>query len=349
MVHAEEGLFICSTDAAAQISKTIEEKKLNRVVVAACTPRTHEPLFRDTLREGGINQYFFDMANIREHCSWVHSKQKEEATAKAKDIVRMSVARAAKLEPLSEFDLPVNKRALVVGGGPAGMTSALSLAKQGFEVVLVEKDAELGGMARRLRSTLDGMDVQATLQDLIRDGLPAPPDPGHPRRDHHGASPATWGTSSPRSSPEGVVEQIEHGAAILATGASEYTPTEYLYGQDDRVMTQLELEERIHAGDAALLESRSLAMIQCVGCREEDRNYCARVCCTQAIKNALSLKKANPEKDVTIFFRDMRTYGFSEDSYREAAEQGVRFVRFEPEQKPRGGGGRRARAGRSCA
>ncbi|MBI4616520.1 MAG: CoB--CoM heterodisulfide reductase iron-sulfur subunit A family protein, partial [Planctomycetes bacterium] len=168
VAHAEEGLFICSTDAAEQISSTIKEKGLNRVVVAACTPRTHEPLFRDTLREGGINQYFFDMANIREHCSWVHSKQKEEATAKARDIVRMSVARAARLKPLREFELPVTKAALVVGGGLAGMTSALSIANQGFEVALVEKDSDLGGMARRVHRTLDGMDVQATVHDLVR-------------------------------------------------------------------------------------------------------------------------------------------------------------------------------------
>jgi len=333
VVHAEEGLFICSTDAAAQISKTIEEKKLNRVVVAACTPRTHEPLFRDTLREGGLNQYFFDMANIREHCSWVHSKQKEEATAKAKDIVRMSVARSAKLEPLNEFDLPVNKRALVVGGGPAGMTSALSVANQGFEVVLVEKAAELGGMARRLRSALNGLDVQATLRDLIRDVYQH-----RLVRVVHNATitevSGYVGNFVTTIESEGRTEQVEHGAVILATGASEYTPTEYLYGEDDRVMTQLELEERAHAEDAALLESPSLAMIQCVGCRQEDRNYCARVCCTQAIKNALHLKKVNPSKEITIFFRDMRTYGFSEDFYREAAEQGVRFVRFDPEHKP---------------
>jgi len=333
VVHAEEGLFICSTDAAAQISKTIEEKKLNRVVVAACTPRTHEPLFRDTLREGGLNQYFFDMANIREHCSWVHSKQKEEATAKAKDIVRMSVARSAKLRPLSEFDLPVTKRLLVVGGGPAGLTSALSVAKQGFEVVLVEKESHLGGMARRLFTTLDGMDVRATLKDLIREVYQH-----RLIRVIHDATitgvSGYVGNFVTTVESRGTTQQVEHGAVILATGASEYTPTEYLYGQDERVMTQLELEGRTQAGDAALLEAKSLAMIQCVGCRQVDRNYCARVCCTQAIKNALALKKANPAKDVTIYFRDMRTYGFSEDYYRAAAERGVRFVRFEPEHKP---------------
>ncbi len=331
VAHAEEGLFICSTDAAAQISNTIRDKGLNRVVVAACTPRTHEPLFRDTLREGGINQYFFDMANIREHCSWVHSKQKEEATAKAKDIVRMSVARTAQLQPLREFDLPVNKRALVVGGGLAGMTAALNLADQGFEVALVERDAELGGMARRISSTLDGMDVRATLRHLV----------GKVYRHRliqvsHGATitdvSGYVGNFVTTISSEGRVKRVEHGAVILATGAAEYVPTEYLYGRHDRVWTQLELEEELQRGGQRLADASSLVMIQCVGCRREDRSYCARVCCNHAVKNALSLAKVGVE--VTILFRDMRTYGFGEDSYREAAGEGVRFVRFEASDQP---------------
>jgi len=334
VVHAEEGLFVCSTDAAEQIADTIREKKLNRVVVAACTPRTHEPLFRDTLREGGINQYFFEMANIREHCSWVHSKQKEEATKKAKDIVRMSVARTIHLEPLQEFDLPVNKTGLVVGGGLAGMTSALSLANQGFEVHLVEKDTELGGMARRIHSTLEGLDVQAYLDDLIRKVYQ------HPLI--HVFHEATItdvsgyvGNFTTTVKSEGKVKEIRHGAAIIATGADEYKPTEYIYGQDDRVLTQLELEEHIAKGDKKLANSRSLVMIQCVGCRQEDRNYCSRVCCSQAIKNALKLKEINPEMDITILFRDMRTYGFAEDYYRQAAEKDVKFVRWEPDDRPK--------------
>ena len=333
VVHAEESLFVCSTDAAEQISNTIREKGLNRVVVAACTPRTHEPLFRDTLREGGINQYFFDMANIREHCSWVHSKQKEEATQKAKDIVRMSVARTVNLEPLQEFDLPVNKTALVVGGGIAGMTSALGLANQGFEVYLVEKDTDLGGMARRIHFTLEGLDVQAYLRDLIRKVYQ------HPLL--HVSHDATItdvsgyvGNFITTVESEGRVKEIRHGAAILATGADEYKPTEYLYGKDDRVLTQLELEEQITKGDERLINSRSLVMIQCVGCRQEDRNYCARICCSQAIKNALKLKEINPEMDIYILFRDMRTYGFREDYYREAADKDVKFIRWEPDDKP---------------
>jgi len=333
VAHAEEGLFICSTDAAQQIANTIRDKKLNRVVVAACTPRTHEPLFRDTLREGGINQYFFDMANIREHCSWVHAKQKEEATCKAKDLVRMSVARTRHLEPLQEFDLPVHKATLVVGGGVAGMTAALSLAGQGFEVHLVEKETELGGMARRLHYTLEGLDVQAYLRELVarvyRQQL---------IHVYHGAritdASGYVGNFITTVESEGRRTRIHHGATILATGASEYRPTEYLYGQDQRVLTQLELEERIAAGDQSLAGLRSLVMIQCVGSRTPERNYCSRICCSQALKNALKLKELNPGLELCILFRDMRSYGFREDYYRLAAEREVKFVRWEPEQAP---------------
>ena len=334
VAHAEEGLFICSTDAAQQISETIREKGLNRVVVAACTPRTHEPIFRDTLREGGINQYFFDMANIREHCSWVHSKEKERATQKARDIVRMSVARSINLEPLEEFDLPVNASCLVVGGGVAGMTAALDLAGQGFEVHLVERDAELGGMARRIRATLEGLDVQTFLGNLIRRVYQ------HPLI--HISHEATItdvsgyvGNFVTTVELEGRVTSIRHGAAILATGAEEHRPTEYLYGEDERVLTQLELEERVADDPESLAGVDSLVMIQCVGCREENRNYCARVCCSQAIKNALELKKIKPLMEVYIMFRDMRTYGFSEDFYLEAAERDVKFIRWEAAEKPR--------------
>jgi heterodisulfide reductase subunit A len=332
VAHAEEGLFICSTDAAARISGTIREKGLNRVVVAACTPRTHEPLFRDTLREGGINQYFFDMANIREHCSWVHSKQKEEATQKAKDIVRMSVARAVYLEPLQESRLPVTHVALVVGGGVAGMTCALSLADQDFEVELLEKDNELGGMARRIRTTLEGLDVQACVRDLVHKVY------HHPLVHVSHAATITdasgyVGNFVTTVSSEGRTKIIHHGVTILATGADEYRPTEHLYGQDPRVLTQLELEERLATGD--LGGARAVAMIQCVGCRTADHNYCARVCCSQAVKNALRVKQLRPDLDVYILFRDMRTYGIKEDSYREAASKGVSFVRFEPADGPK--------------
>ncbi|MFQ6104138.1 MAG: FAD-dependent oxidoreductase [Candidatus Glassbacteria bacterium] len=334
VVHAQEDLFSCSTDVAREIATAIREKGLNRVVVAACTPKTHEPLFRDTLREGGINQYYFEFANIREHCSWVHSREKEDATQKAKDLVRMSVARAAHLEPLGEFELPVDKRGLVVGGGLAGMTSALSLANQGFEVYLVEKEKDLGGMARRIHYTLDGMDVQGFMRDLVRKVYK------HPLIHVYTDSTITEasgyvGNFITSVTAGGRVREIHHGVTIIATGAEEYKPTEYLYGEDDRVFTLLELEEQIARGEARVTGSRSLVMIQCVGCRQEDRNYCSRVCCSNAVACALKLKEINPRMDIYIIYRDMRTYGFSEDYYREAANRDVKFIRYEPDDKPR--------------
>jgi heterodisulfide reductase subunit A len=334
VVHAEESLFICSTEAAAMLASDIKERGLNRVIVAACTPRTHEPLFRDTLREAGINQYYYDMANIREHCSWVHSREKEEATRKAEDIIRMSVARACHLEPLQEFDLPVDKRALVVGGGIAGMTSALSIANQGHEVYLIEKEKDLGGMARRIHYTLEGLDVQAYVRDIIAKVY------RHPRvhvyTDAFITSAAGYVGNfvTTAKSDRGTIE-IRHGATIIATGADVYVPTEYLYGEDPRVMTHLELEERIAEGEEKVVGSQSVVMIQCVGCRNEERNYCSRICCSESIKNALLLKERNPKMDIYILFRDVRTYGFKEDYYREAASKDVRFIRYEPEDPPR--------------
>ncbi|ORJ59273.1 FAD-dependent oxidoreductase [Geothermobacter hydrogeniphilus] len=330
---AGENLFACSTENAKQISDAIVEKGLNRVVLAACTPRTHEPLFRDTCREAGLNQYFFEFANIREHCSWVHSKEKENATQKAKDIIRMSVARAAHLEPLQEFDLPVNKAALVIGGGLAGMTSALNMADQGFEVYLVEKDSDLGGMARRLHYTLEGMDVQAHLQQLIRKVYRNPLI--HVATDAEIREVSGYiGNFVTTVDRGGRLQKIAHGIAVVATGAEQHRPDEYLYGENERVLTQLELEGEIVTDSERVANASSLVMIQCVGCREEGRNYCSRICCGQAVKNALKLKERNPEMDIHILYRDMRTYGFKEDYYRQAAERDIKFIRFEPEQKP---------------
>jgi len=333
VVYAQEQLFSCATNAAKEITDIAKEKGLNRVVVAACSPRTLEPLFRDTVREAGINPYYYEMANIREHCSWVHSREKEDATQKAKDIVRMSVARSAFLEPLQEIELPVNKAALVVGGGIAGMTCALSIAGQGHEVYLLEKDTELGGIARKLHYTLEGLDVQAYLRDLVRKVHQ------HPLVHVYTAAAITQATGYVGNfvtmvKSERGLKEIKHGAAVIAIGADAYTPTEYLYGEDDRVMTQLELEDRIAKGDQRLINSQSLVMIQCVGCRQEDRNYCARICCGQSVKNALKLKEKNPEMDIYILFRDMRTYGFREDYYREASNKDVKFIRYEPQDKP---------------
>jgi heterodisulfide reductase subunit A len=245
----------------------------------------------------------------------------------------MSVARASFLEPLQEIDLPVNKRALVVGGGIAGMTCALSIANQGHEVCLVEKDSDLGGKARKIHSTLEGMDVQTYVRDLVREVYQHPSIHVYTDATITEATGYVGNFVTTVQSDRGVTE-IQHGAAVIAIGADEYKPTEYLYGENDKVLTQLELEGRIAEGDEELIHSQNLVMIQCVGCRNEDRDYCARVCCSHAIKNALKLKEANPEMDIYILFRDMRTYGFKEDHYREASERDVKFIRYEPEDKP---------------
>ncbi len=333
VVYAQEQLFSCATNSAKEIADVAREKGLNRVVIAACSPRTLEPLFRDTLREAGINQYFCEMANIREHCSWVHSKEKEEAAKKANDLIRMSVARASRLQALQEFDLPVNKAALVVGGGIAGMTCALSIAGQGHEVYLVEKEADLGGTARRIHSTLEGMDVQAYLGDLIRKVYQHPSVHVYTDAIITEATGYVGNFVTSLKSDRGRTE-IKHGATVIAVGADVYKPTEYLYGQDDRVLTNLELDERINQGDEKVINAESLVMIQCVGCRNEDRDYCSRICCGESIKNALSLREKNPSMDIYILFRDIRTYGFKEDYYREASGKDVKFIRFEPQDPP---------------
>jgi heterodisulfide reductase subunit A len=333
VVYATEQIFSCATNSAKEITELALEKGFNRVVIAACSPRTLEPLFQDTLREAGLNQYYLDMANIREHCSWVHARQKDEATQKAHDIVRMSVARAAQQEPLQEFDLSVNKAALVVGGGIAGMTTALSIAKQGHEVHLVEKNKDLGGMARRLHTTLEGLDVQTYLDNLIREVYQNPLI----HVSHEAVIKEVdgyLGNFTTTIETEGRIKEIKHGASVLAIGAEEYKPTEYLYGQNENVFTHMELGEQIAKSNQAVLNAETLVMIQCVGSRNEERNYCSRVCCSHAVKNALKLKKLNPEMRIYVLFRDVRTYGFREDSYREAMEQGVQFIRYTPEDAP---------------
>ncbi len=333
VVHAQNQVFSCATNSAKEITDMTREKGLNRVIVAACSPRTLEPLFRDTLREAGINQYYLDMANIREHDSWVHSKEKEEATRKAKDIIRMSVARACHLEPLQEFDLPVNKAALVVGGGLAGLTCALSIADQGHEVHLVEKESELGGIARKVHYTLEGLDVQAQVRDLVGRVYRHPLIHVYTEAAITEASGYIGSFVTKVKSDRGVTE-IQHGAVVIAIGAEVYRPTEYLYGEDDRVLTHLELEERIAQGDERVMNAQSLVMIQCIGCRNEERNYCSRICCSQSVKHALKLKELNPQMDITILFRDIRTYGFKEDYYREASNKDVKFIRYEPQDAP---------------
>jgi heterodisulfide reductase subunit A-like polyferredoxin len=335
VAYAESNLFTCSQDTQEKIKKAIEEHKLNRVVVASCTPRTHEPMFRETIRETGLNPYLFEMANIRDQCSWVHMHEPEKATEKARDLVRMAVAKASLLTPLKQLSLDLNHTGLVIGGGISGMVAALSLAEQGFEVHLVERAPVLGGIATRIHHTLEGGDVQAYLNDLIFRVGENPLIKVYTEAHIAEASGYIGNfTTKIRIGPEQEVKEIAHGVAIIATGGEEYKPVEYLYGRDARVLTLLELGEEINKGGGKIADCTNLVMIQCVGSREADRLYCSRICCSKAIQVALKLKEMSPEMNIYILYRDMMTYGLKEDYYHEARAKGITFLRYTLEDKP---------------
>ena len=334
VVHAEENLYTCSTDTQVKLINAIKEKGINRVVVASCSPRTHEPLFQDTIQEGGLNKYLFEMANIRDQCSWVHATYMPRSTEKAKDLVRMAVGRAVTLMPLHQTRADITRRALIIGGGLSGLTAAREIAAQGFEAVLVERETELGGNLRKVYFTEDGTDPQKYLNDLIQQV-----EADSRIRIYRGAAvKSTSGYlgnySTDISAENGENVTIQHGVVIIATGGTEYRPTEYLYGQSPQVVTQLELEKKLVDNDPALRGARSVVMIQCVGSREADNLYCSRVCCTQAINNAVRLKEADPATEVAILYRDIRSYGMHELEYRKAREMGVLFIHFDADKKP---------------
>ncbi len=333
VVWAGQNLFTCSEDSQQQMKQIIQEQGLNRVVVAACTPKTHEPIFMDTLQGCGLNRYLFEMANIRNQDSWVHANDPERATKKAKDLVRMAAARSAALRPLHEKKIPVDKRALVIGGGVAGMTAALALADQGFETILVEKEDRLGGMARRLTKTIGGTDVPAFVDDLAGRVSQHPNIQILVQTLIVGFTGFKGNFTTEVIVGPGMYERkIRHGAVVLATGAGEYRPNEYGYGQSDRVVTQLEMAARLETRGAEGLQR--VVMIQCVGSRNEQNPNCSRVCCQAAVKNALHAKALKPACDVFVLYRDMRTDGLLEDYYLEARQQGVLFFRYTPEHPP---------------
>jgi heterodisulfide reductase subunit A-like polyferredoxin len=333
VTFATQNLFTCSQDSQDKMKEIIEEQGLNRVVVAACSPKTHEPIFQDTMESCGLNKYLFEMANIRNQDSWVHAQTKEQATAKAKDLVRMSVARADTLIPLEEKKIPVVQRGLVIGGGVAGMNAALGLAGQGYEVVLVEKEDALGGLAKRLTATIEGAKVDDYLKDLIQNVTSHPKIQVLTRSLIVGFSGFQGNfTTELLVGPGMYSRKIDHGVVILATGAHEYRPKEFLYGQDQRVLTQLELAERMEQGQ--LDDPKEVVMIQCVGSRNEENPNCSRICCQTAVKNALHLKELNPDMNVYVLYRDIRTYGLLEDYYTKARQKGVLFFRFDAEDPP---------------
>jgi len=334
VVVAEENLYTCSTDTQAKIIKAIKDNGLNRVVVASCSPRTHEPLFQDTIREAGLNKYLFDMANIRDQCSWVHATHMPESTEKAKDLVRMAVARADTLLPLHQQRAEVTRRALVIGGGLAGMKAALSFAEQGFEAVLIEREKVLGGNARNIFFSESGIDPQVILFSLIKQVENNPLVKIYKGAQVNKMSGFLGNYITTITTDNGAKEEIKHGVVVIATGGSEYKPSEYMYGQSPNIVTQLELEKKIILKEALVKDASSVVMIQCVGSREPEHLYCSRVCCSQAINNAIKLKELNPETEVAILYRDIRAYGMHELQYRKAREMGVVFVHFDSTKKP---------------
>ncbi len=328
VVHAEANLYTCSQDSIRRIAEQIKEHGLNRVVVASCTPLTHAPLFQDCLRSAGLNPYLFEMANIRNQCSWVHSHDREIATAKARDLVRMAVARAALLEPQHTFEVPVEQTALVVGGGIAGMTAAVSLAGQGFPVHLVEQTGELGGNLRHVFLASDGQDPQAVLRRLVGQVRANPRIVVHLNSRVVAVSGHMGNFRSAIEGAGGARTEVRHGVTILATGGREYRGPEYGYGADPRIITQQEFEARLAVADDL---PRSVVMVQCVGPAER---YCSRICCTVALKNALALKTKRPDAQVVILYKDIRAYGFKERLYTQARQQGVIFVRYDDAHRP---------------
>jgi heterodisulfide reductase subunit A len=333
VVHAERNLFTCSEEGISAIKKGIKEYNLNRVIVASCTPRTHEPLFRAACEEAGLNKYLFEFVNIRDQCSWVHMREPQKATEKAKDLVRMGVAKARLLQPLEEIEMKVTPSALVIGGGVVGMEAALNLANQGFDVHLVEKGPELGGTLRSVNRLFPTNQEAAKLVKPLVEKVKS-----HRKIKTHLSSKVEEvtgfiGNFDVHLDGKEEEEKFTVGTIVVAVGAEPLKPTgQYGYGKISNVITQLELEERMKKGEPI---GENVVMINCVGARVPERTYCSRICCTTAIKNASLIKEANPKAKVWILHRDLMTYGVDfENYYRKSMELGVRFIRYNLERPP---------------
>jgi heterodisulfide reductase subunit A len=334
VVFATDFIFTCSTETQQPIVDLIEAHRLNRVVVAACSPKTHEPLFRDTLKEAGLNPYLFEMASIRDQCSWVHGDDPEKATQKSKALIRASVGRAIQLEPLYDKSYRIVNEGLVIGGGVAGMTAALTIADQGIQVHLVEKNDHLGGFARNLKFTLEGHSPVRLIRYLIERVTHHPKISVYLKSrlvSHNGHLGAFNGTVQKEDGPV----DIRYGAVIAATGGRPYEPKEYLYGEDERVLTQVEFSKRLLEDPVWARRLDRVVMIQCVGSREPDFPYCSRVCCSAAVKNSIKLNEMNSNAQIIVLYRDLRTFGFKELYYLKARKKGALFFRYIPEEKPR--------------
>jgi heterodisulfide reductase subunit A len=328
VVYAETNMFSCSQDTQNNMAAIIKDKQLNRVVVAACTPKTHEPLFQETLISAGLNKYVFEMANIRNHCSWVNKSNPELATEKSKDLVRMAVAKVKLMAPLKEAELTINQSALVIGGGIAGMTAAKNLADQGYHAYLIEKNDRLGGQALNIHETWQSEDVQRNLSRMTAD-VQADQNIDIFTNAEIIQTDGFVGNFKTTIQTGAKTEELLHGVTIIASGATELKPDQYLYGQDERVLTSLDLDRRLIADDPELSRTKTALFVQCIGSRIPQRPYCSKVCCTHSIKSALQLKKLNPDMAVYILYRDMRAYGLRENLYREARGMGVIFLRYD--------------------
>nr|HID58133.1 CoB--CoM heterodisulfide reductase iron-sulfur subunit A family protein [Desulfobacterales bacterium] len=328
--------FSCHNVGLEEIEREIKERRLNRVVVAACSPRSYEILFQEVAEKAGLNRHLVSVVNIREQDAWVHSEDKEMATKKAEILVRMATGALRRKKPLTEYRKASIPAALVLGGGVAGMTAAVELSKLGHSVFLVEKTGSLGGVSRSIHKTLNGGDVQALIQHLEEMVEKEPNIELITQAEVVGFSGEEGSFSTElRIGPDGESRTIEHGVVILATGADPYRPKEYMYGESPLVIDQLELEAQIHDRPQEVKDWDNVVMIQCVGSRNDEHPNCGRVCCQTAINNALKLKELNPDMGVLVLYRDIRTYGFQEDYYRLAREKGVIFERYDPDDPPK--------------
>ena len=333
VVHVENILYACSADAQNSMIETIKQHGINRVVVASCTPRTHEPLFQGVLAKTGLNPYLFSMANIRDQCSWVHMDDMDAATQKAIQLVRMAVGKGLSASQLKQESIPVFDQALVVGGGVAGLSAALAIAGCGHQVHLVEKSETLGGNAAKLNTLYNGRPIGLHVARMIAKAVKHPLI--HIYTDTVIADLDGYvGNFHTKLLTKDIVTEVEHGVVIVASGAGERRPSEYLYGQDPRVVTQLELDQMLKDNDGRLKDVKNVVMIQCVGSREGDNMYCSRVCCSQAMRNATALKKNHPNTQITILAREVRSYGMQENDYRDARRKGISFIRYDLEHKP---------------
>jgi heterodisulfide reductase subunit A len=334
VTFTEDALFACSQDSQATIKERIEEHGLNRVVVASCSPRTHEVVFQEALKEAGLNPYLLEMANIRDQDAWVHMAEPETALAKAKDLVRMAISRAANLDPLYKLKFPVTQAALIIGGGVAGLEAALSLANMGFQAYLVEKNDRLGGNAWNLGVSSRGHNYRGYLEELtktVENQANIEVLKNSQVKDTGGFI----GNFQTVVATPGGERELEHGVTILAIGGAPFVPQEYLYGEHPNVLLALELDQALAQKDARVTKARQAVFIQCVGSREPERPYCSRLCCTHSVESALVLKEMNPDLEVFILYRDLRTYGEKELLYQKAREKGVIFIRYDLENKPR--------------